>query len=593
MTSNRTYPASDPWLDRRRRLLALILAIPLISLTACDKDNDDDDDSADVEPAAFDMDADTDRDGTLDGSEAEDAIEADAPGLVLLVNVDDDNADGETDEIPKSISDEENDLVPVVIQPEALAQAAAGSQIRLTLDGDVGSFRVYWDDTPLIGSTGDDVKAEITVDNVDGTEPQLSIEGVEFHGSATLTATLVSPDGEDLGEDVLALSTSPMMLYSNLDPAEMLWVANINMSNQLMRDGIEDAIGAENMTEYSVGSYGWDVWIQDEFEFTYQQTPGGPMRMVLDSIRNRGLDDLAEDEMLGPDFGWLERGETMQGNSLDAFGNLDCSPPLDGYPLGRIYYGGTEAGMSPYQVDAALREFLDEQAVQAPLEIDTTWLAVGHVDEFMAFIPDSTSDKGFRLLWADYVSAVEILEGLDPNMSLSRFADDHGYATVGEILEDGVIEYNEDLVTDHLDPLKAQLMDEFGLVEDDFLIVPGLYENVYGGYALSLIPGMVNLAVWNDTLLIADPFFREWNGADEEDANGNYQLDDGEDLNGDGMLNTYNDPFVQFMEDTMPEQLELVFLDNWNDYHLMMGEVHCGTNIVRTPVSDPYWWEVE
>ena len=592
MTHNPMYPACGPRGDWRRKLLALTLALPLVSLAACEQD--DDDDTAEPEPAVFDMDGDTDRNGTLDGSEAEDAIEADSPGLVLLVNVDDDNSDGETDEIPKSICGDENDLVPVVIQPEALAEAEDGSQIRLVLDGDVGSFRVYWDGTAIIGSTGDDTKDEITVDNVEGTEPQLSIEGVEFNGRATLTATLLGPDGDDVGEDVLALSTSPMMLFSNLDTAEMLWVGDDNMLNQLMREGIEEAIGAENVTEYSVNSYGYDVWVQDEFEFTYQQTPGGPMQMVLDSIRNRGLDDLAEDEMLGPDFGWLERGETMSGNSLDAFGNLDCSPPLnEDYPLGRIYYGGTEAGMSPYQVDAVLREFLDDQIVQAPLEIDTTWLAVGHVDEFMAFIPDATSDKGFRLLWADYVSAVEILEGLDPNMALTRFADDHGYATVGEILEDGIVEYNEDLATDHLDPLKAQLMDEFGLVEDEFLIVPGLYENVYGGYALSLIPGMVNLAVWNDTLLIADPFFREWNGADEEDANGNYQLDDGEDLNGDGMLNTYNDPFVQFMEDTMPAQLELVFLDNWNDYHLMMGEVHCGTNIVRTPVADPYWWEVE
>jgi protein-arginine deiminase len=364
-----------------------------------------------------------------------------------------------------------------------------------------------------------------------------------------------------------------------------------------MRADIAEAIGAENVTEYPVGQYMWDVWVQDEFEFTHQQTVDRSMHMVLDSIRNRGLDNLAENEMLGPDFGWLERGDKIMGNSLDAFGNLDCSPPLlqadTEYPVGRIYYGGSPTSLPPYQVDEGLRTFLDDQVVQAPLEIDSTWLAVGHVDEFMTFVPDPSASQGFRVLWADYRSAVDILESLDPNMALTRFAD-HGYDTVGEILADGLVEYNEDLTVEHLDPLKEQLKQEFGLTDDDFLPVPGLYESVHSNYALAMIPGMVNLAVWDNTLLIANPFFREYNtGADEEDANGNWLLDDGEDLNGDGLLNTYNDPFVQFMVDTMPSNLELVFLDNWVDYHLMWGEVHCGTNIVRTPWSEPLWWEVE
>ena len=39
----------------------------------------------------------------------------------------------------------------------------------------------------------------------------------------------------------------------------------------------------------------------------------------------------------------------------------------------------------------------------------------------------------------------------------------------------------------------------------------------------------------------------------------------------------------------MPESLELVFLDDWYDYHLMLGEVHCGTNVKRT--APRTWWE--
>jgi protein-arginine deiminase len=30
-------------------------------------------------------------------------------------------------------------------------------------------------------------------------------------------------------------------------------------------------------------------------------------------------------------------------------------------------------------------------------------------------------------------------------------------------------------------------------------------------------------------------------------------------------------------------------VDDWNAYHLLWGEVHCGTNTVRTPTAN--WWE--
>ena len=43
--------------------------------------------------------------------------------------------------------------------------------------------------------------------------------------------------------------------------------------------------------------------------------------------------------MKGPDFGYVTRGGG-KANSLDSFGNLEVSPPVEGYPLGRIIFGG-------------------------------------------------------------------------------------------------------------------------------------------------------------------------------------------------------------------------------------------------------------
>lgn len=38
-----------------------------------------------------------------------------------------------------------------------------------------------------------------------------------------------------------------------------------------------------------------------------------------------------------------------------------------------------------------VRDFLHAQQVQAPVELYSDWLSVGHVDEFLSFVP--TSDQ--------------------------------------------------------------------------------------------------------------------------------------------------------------------------------------------------------
>jgi hypothetical protein len=87
--------------------------------------------------------------------------------------------------------------------------------------------------------------------------------------------------------------------------------------------------------------------------------------------------------------------------------------------------------------------------------------------------------------------------------------------------------------------------------------------------ALALTPGMVNLAVVNVDgeplrLIIADPFLRP-----------------------DGAAQA-SDPMIQAFSALLPAGYEPHFVDDWNDYHLSWGEVHCGTNVQRTPTAQ--WW---
>ena len=610
--------------------LAALAALAL--LVGCPTEEPDDDDASTT--GTVDLDADTDQSGALDGTDAEDAAEIDAPGAVVHVNVDDDNSDATLD--CHGACAEENDLAEGLLD---FGDPGPDDTTILTLDGDVDRVRIWLGDEAILGLIDDVEVTDVELETVEsGT---LWFEGLDFYFEATLTAELFDADGNLLADDELLLTTPPFMMFNHLDPAETLYVMNQNVTNGQMRAGIKDAIGEENVVEFPVGQYGWDVWIQDEMEFGYQQTPYGPMPLVLDSIRNGTLDPLPEDHLLGPDFGWLVRGTppaTGWASSLDSFGNLECTPPVtvDGvdYPFGRIYYGCKDTVGGDCVCDG-LKEFLDAQEVQSPVKLDSTWLIVGHVDEFMVFVPDASSDKGFKVLMSDWGLTRDILESLDPNFALPRWEDDHHFLTVGEILESTVIDYNEDTDAMYLQPMQDKIKAEFGLTDDDILLIPALWERVWSA-ALALAPGMANLAVYDDQLLIADPFFRtpdedvngdgqlnsgedldgdgeldtdedangngeldegedvNGNGVldTEEDRNENWQLDEGEDFNGDGLLNTYRDPFQLAFLEVMPEGLTANFLDNWEGYHLWWGEVHCGTNILRTPRSDLYWWEL-
>ena len=44
----------------------------------------------------------------------------------------------------------------------------------------------------------------------------------------------------------------------------------------------------------------------------------------------------------------------------------------------------------------------------------------------------------------------------------------------------------------------------------------------------------------------------------------------------------------KFFEALLPPNLNPIWTDDWNSYHMAWGEVHCGSNTVRTPIGE--WW---
>jgi len=506
------------------------------------------------------------------------------PGVVGIPNLDDDNGDGRIDweEDGEGDLDVENDRSVFFVSPPA-STLKSGQIIRLSIDGDVSEIRIYDGDTVVLGEIPGPNPLSYDYDNERPVDEPFYVEFRRWPARASVTATRFAANGDEIASSRVPLTSAPMILNHHLQPTEKTWVVAVNFgsfgNNDQMVSTYESVLG-DYFEEVYGGSYQSDVWIQDEFQFGTFSAPGLRNDLVVDSIRDRGLDDWAEDTVEGPDFIVGVWGEGSQAMSMDSFGNLEVSPPVtvDGveYPFGRIYYGeGYDQGR---RVVEELRDYLDEQTIQKPFDVDTGWLCVGHIDEYASFVPDPTAPKGFRFVYADTQAAWDIIDPLDDSYSLGNYGrpapnEGHGMATAGAMSNSNALRaHNEDLQEDLLDPILARFKEKLGLTEEDIVYMPSLFEEVPGCGDAALIPGMANLIVANvddgTHVFLADPFFRSSTSSNS-----------GQD----------SDPMIAAVEAIMPQHIDFHFVDDWDVYHMSLGEVHCGTNMTRTPTDD--WWQ--
>jgi protein-arginine deiminase len=114
--------------------------------------------------------------------------------------------------------------------------------------------------------------------------------------------------------------------------------------------------------------------------------------------------------------------------------------------------------------------------------------------------------------------------------------------------------------------------DEVGLADADIIKLPQWYLGEMNGADIALRssaaywPGVVNLQPWNRTILVPEPF---------------------------GPRNAAGDDVFKLEITTRLAALGLTaeFVDTWQEYHILDGETHCGTNVRRTPpMSMRRWW---
>ena len=124
-------------------------------------------------------------------------------------------------------------------------------------------------------------------------------------------------------------------------------------------------------------------WVQDMFQMTAFQLdtakPWSPMALDLNRQHEDGYVDLLP-YAVGR---WQDRAFCyLSVNNSGDGGNIEATPPLPGYPFGRLVVGDGPSGGSHAAVDLIERQGLQGPAIVVP----TAWLAVGHVDEICCFV---------------------------------------------------------------------------------------------------------------------------------------------------------------------------------------------------------------
>ena len=484
--------------------------------------------------------------------------------IVGVPNLDDDDENGQADWLD-SAPDGDNDVGSFALPAWYTAQLQAGDRVELSLAGETDQVRFWRDGAVVLGAQAPAQVLELAAADAG---VGFAIEFADFLRTATLTVRRLGSDDSELDRRDVAVISAPLLVNHHLQPSEFVWAVPAG-SNASMISTMEDVLG-DRFIEVDNN----DIWIQDELEWATATAPGQRLNIAMDSIRDRQLDAYVKG-LKAPDIQPMTWGQKGTDTTEDKFGNLEATPPHDAngksYPFGRIYYGDdTTCGPNPI-----IKEFLGEQKVQRPIRVNTCWLCVGHVDEFLSFVPDPDAPRGFRFMIADVPAAYDMLESMDPDTFLPHYQDTHGYSTVGELLEDNALRaLNEDIQADHLDVTRELFKNEMGLSDEEIVRIPGLFERIQGcsykanGVA-ALIPGMLNLTVANfkdetPHIFVSDPFMR----TDDD--------------------NQADDPFIAGFRAKLPPSFDIHFVDDWYTYHVGIGEVHCGTNVARTPVAD--WW---
>lgn len=577
---------------------------------------------------------DANRDGEVDLvglSDADDAVATARSGAIFLPNVDDDaqrcvtsdqDCHDAADQVVNGVADAA-DLAPVHIMPMQVSSA------EVTFSNQ-HAVNVFWwtEDQWKFVPTGTQFTANQLASGV-----QLGVEGKDIVRDlqvwdGTVTVTVTASTGSS---DSAQLMVAPMLSHHHGQVNERI-VASPRDTPQFTQfaNDLAEASGAAGVPKpLHLFADSHDQWTQDWFEPMYVSMPrtqgASTMRLLMRSDQGRTMQDRLY-ELRGPSVGVVKLSDRPHGGTRSSLGNLETIPPHPGFPAGRIIVGDASVeGPSP-----TMMSILAAQSMQQPLLLDTSWLYVGHVDEFVQFLP---ADDGVRVAVADPRGAVALLDEAVRAGHGRVAAGQRGELarkTLQDLVRDRSFRADNEKAASAIDANVSRLRAALGEVDLTIVRVPVLYAShqppQWGDFAAAkkaLASNRVVTEVQQRSLLVAlprDRFVAGLSGAQKaalvnpewslEALKGRGFMPDGSELGGlypmavNGVVAGRDHVIIpqqwgpvvggqDILSAAVAEAyaaagMTVLEVDDFETYHVLHGEVHCGSNSLREVPSR--WW---
>ncbi|XP_038602399.1 protein-arginine deiminase type-2 [Tachyglossus aculeatus] len=545
------------------------------------------------------LDVDADRDGVVEKNNPRKGSWTwgpDGQGAILLVN-----CDRETPWLPTGDSADQkiyskedlNDMSRMILRTRGPDRLPFGYEMVLYISmSDSDKVGVFYVDNPFFGQryihilgrrklyhvvkyTGGSAEMEFFVEGL--RFPDESFSGLVSIHISLLERLIEGVPQTPIFTDTVTFRVAPWIMTPNTLPPVDVFVCSVKDNYLFLKElkSLVEKACCDIKVCFRYMNRG-DRWMQDEIEFGYIHAPHKIFPVVLDSPRDGDLKDFPVKELLGPDFGYVTREPLFEKvTSLDSFGNLEVSPPVTvngkEYPLGRILIGSSFPMAAGRRMTKVVRDFLYAQQVQAPIELYSDWLVVGHVDEFMTFVPIPRK-KEFRMVMASTTACYKLFrekqkEGHGEAVMFKGFSGvNTKRITINKVLSNESLTQQNLYVQRCLDWNRDILKKELGLTERDIIDLPALFVVNEQGQALAYFPNMVNMIVLQKNLGVPKPF--------------------GPMIEEQCCLEAHARALLE------PLGLFCTFIDDISAYHKYMGEVHCGTNVRRQPFAFK-WWHME
>ncbi|MBE9184861.1 protein-arginine deiminase [Microcoleus sp. LEGE 07076] len=409
--------------------------------------------------------------------------------------------------------------------------------------------------------------------DISGTKPLvfstnivLGVEAKQFadrnwSGKVNLKATAEN-NGQQIATTTIQMGVSPWIIPANTAPVTEVQVSDRGAANSEFISQLKQAVEPTGARIKII--QGDNAWMQNIQKNGYVQLPDKSelrqfnvaIKSNLEPDQNQQAKSTQQRDLKVFKVGSVRSLDPVNQWS-DGYGNLQVTPPIPGYPMGRVYYGNSgNVSFNPEVLD-----FIQAQRIQGPpVDIDTSWLLTRQVDEIINFIPSQTSGK-YVMAIVSPEAGVRLLEELAGkgygDVTINRGLSNE--TTVSAALKNqALIQHNLNLQKQKLDPILEKLKREFSLADDQIIQVPAMFG--YSGYAWW--PNMVNSVPVNGKLLVSNP-----RGA----------MIDGRDYT--------QERLRQLL---IPGGVSVSFLDD-RYYQELKGNVQSATNTLRKPEPQPFW----